>query len=376
VSRRHRIVARHRRADDYSLPSLAEDFTLGEPEPVPPRALSGSLAPWSLDVESGQVVLLDFADPGALRRAPFFYQEQYAQARWVVLVPYRAFLDAWAARAPAADPVFLHSVGRCGSTWLAGALSDLPEVVCLSEPDVYTVIQRGVETGALTREQGTGLVRAATNLLSARLATPSTLVVKTRSEVCRVWPCFDAAFPGCRSLFLYRDATAVVQSFDRILGYPHGRTQRHGEREAAFARRLSTYEGALRTRFFAARSPGLETAQAHCGAWAGLFLMEWVEKVIAFLEARERDADRAAAVRYEDLRMQHDAVMSQVAAFLGHTWTGSLRAGDAQRGTPLQAVETPRYPLDATTVAGIARAGSALLGEVYGRPLPGTLTIS
>lgn len=65
--------------------------------------------------------------------------------------------------------------------------------------------------------------------------------------------------------------------------------------------------------------------------------------------------------------------MTQVASFLGRPWTGARRTEDSQRGTPLEAALTLRHPLDAATVDGVARAGGELLGEFYGRPLPGTL---
>jgi hypothetical protein len=360
---RHRITKVLRADASYALPGLA-DFELGPAEDV--ADLPGDVAPWGLDVASGRVILLDFADAVALRAAMFVYQAQVAQATSVYLVPYADF-----AADDARPPVFLHSVGRCGSTLLAQRLALIPGVCCLSEPGIYSAVQSAVETGALDGERATAILRTATNWLARTLVGDDTLVVKTRGEDCRIWPLFDAAFPESRSLFLYRDAVAVVQSFDRILGYPHGRTQALPERDALFERQLPAYEAALRTRFFARTSPDFPVAREACGPWAGLLLAEWIHKVKAYLAARERASDRAFALRYDDLA--DDGVLPDLAAFLGHTWPDGIAPADAdsQEGTPLEAAETLVHPLDAATKLGIDGAGRAILGHAF-PVLPGS----
>lgn len=382
---RHAVRRLVRPDTSFALPALT-DFDLGPPEPVDPALLARrDLVPWGLDLASGSVILLDYIDVAALRIATFVYQEQAAQATSVVLAPYAAFVDAWDGRGPPGGggavasrdarrrPVFLHSVGRCGSTLLAQALTALRGVCPLSEPGVYSAIQSGVETGALDDAQAVALLRAATAALATNVAGADTLLVKTRSEDARVWPLFDAAHPDARAVFLYRDAVPVVQSFDRILGYPHGRTQGIPDREALFARQLPAYEAALRTRFFARASAHVTTAQRACGPWAGLLLAEWIDKARAYLDARERAPERVFALRYEDLVAHPAALLADLAAFLGHTWPpdAGLPAGDSQEGTALEAVDTPLHPLDAATLAGIARAGHAVLGDAFAR-LPGT----
>lgn len=356
-----REVRRSLRTDaSYARPDLA-DFELGPPEPT--SRLPADALPWGLDPESGSVILLDAPDPDALRAALFVYQAQAAQATAVYLVPYADF------RGPAAvAPVLLHSVGRCGSTLLAQRLALIPGICALSEPGLYSAVQAAVEEGTLPADVAIPILRAATGLF-ARLAGDATLVVKTRAEDCRVWPLLDAALPESRSLFLYRDAALVVQSFDRILGYPHGRTQGLAERDAMFERQLPAYENALRTRFFARRSPAFAAAREACGPWAGLLLAEWLDKVRAYLDARERAPERVFALRYEDLVEHHDAVLRDVAAFLGRSWPGAPPPDrDSQAGTLLEATETLVHPLDAATVAGIGR----VVREALGDGVPGT----
>lgn len=373
--RRRVVTGRLRPATPFALASLV-DFELGPEEAANLGEFAGRVAPWGLDLASGSVILLDFHDADALRGAVFVYQAQAAQATNVLLVPYAEFCALFGAVGggeAARPPVFLHSVGRCGSTLLAHRLAALPGVCCLSEPDIYTAIQAAVEDGVLAAPLATELLRAATNLLTAALAGEDTLVVKTRSAVCRIWPLFDAAHRDARSLFLYRDAALVVQSFDRIFGYPHGRTQALPERDALLDRQLPAYEAAIRTRFFARGSPHVALAQRECGPWAGLFLAEWLDKVAAYVDARSRATDRVFGLRYADLVAHPEAVLADVARFLGHDAPGglSLPTADSQAGTDLEAVETLLHPLDADTLRGIERAGRAVLGEGFRGRLPG-----
>ncbi len=355
--RRHAVEKLLRTDASFALPDLA-DFELGPAETVDRRVLSRrDLAPWGLDVASGSVILLDFADAAALRGATFLYQAQARQATEVILAPYADFCAAYP---DGREQVFLHSVGRCGSTLLAHQLAQLPGVCCLSEPDIYSAVL----SAGLDAELAIPLLRAATNALIAALAGDDLLVVKTRSEVCRIWPLLGDG----RAIFLYRDAADVVQSFDRVLGYPHGRTQGHPERAALFERQLPAYEAALRTRFFARGSPHLARAQAECGPWAGLLLAEWLDKVDAYRAAR----GPVFALRYEDLVAHPSEVLRNLAGFLGRDRPSeiTLPTEDSQGGTLLESVETLEHPLDDATREGIARVAGA--GRLPGSWAPGT----
>ena len=77
-------------------------------------------------VDPAERTALFVRTPAQIRfsRVPFLWQTQFAQATEVVAVPFREFVDLAAhARSSLERIVFVHSIGRCGSTLACRALS-------------------------------------------------------------------------------------------------------------------------------------------------------------------------------------------------------------------------------------------------------------
>ncbi len=72
--------------------------------------------------------------------APFFYSAQFEHAQELFTVDFDTFLEL-AAQVPEADTlIFVHNIGRCGSTLLSKAFSRLDSCTSYSEPDCFTQI--------------------------------------------------------------------------------------------------------------------------------------------------------------------------------------------------------------------------------------------
>ena len=83
-----------------------------------------------------------------LSRVPFLWHTQFAEATEVVAVPFREFIDLAAhARSSLERIVFVHSIGRCGSTLACRSLAEADDVVALSEPDVFIQLQQMRDRG-------------------------------------------------------------------------------------------------------------------------------------------------------------------------------------------------------------------------------------
>ncbi len=150
-----------------------------------------------------------------LSRVPFLWQTQFAQATEVVAVPFREFVDLAAhARSSLERIVFVHSIGRCGSTLACRALAEADDVVALSEPDVFIQLQQMRDRG--DREVDS-LLESCTVLLHAPRAA-TTFVIKLRSQNIELAEPLMQCFPNAKTTFLYRQAESWARSAVRAFG--------------------------------------------------------------------------------------------------------------------------------------------------------------
>ena len=147
-----------------------------------------------------------------LSQAPFLYQTQHREATELVSVPFDELFElAAGAAVPPERLVFVQSTGRCGSTLVSRALAAGDDVVSLSEPDVY--YQLHLLRDAHDPDFG-ALVKACTTLLCASRPA-ATWTIKFRSMAIELAQPLVRAFPGAKTVFLYRQADSWARSASR-----------------------------------------------------------------------------------------------------------------------------------------------------------------
>lgn len=119
-----------------------KDFTLQEDGTDDTAQLlsRSDLSLYCLDLEHKQAVFVSTPPEIDLEEAPFYYHAQFKHAQAVFTVSFEAFLDLSANITPADTLVLIHNIGRCGSTLLSKAFSQLDSCTSYSEPDCFTQI--------------------------------------------------------------------------------------------------------------------------------------------------------------------------------------------------------------------------------------------
>src|SRR5205807_9559763 len=117
------------------------DFRVRDGGRTDPRVVlqQPNLSLYCLDFDHRQALFAETLPECDLSRAPFLYQAQYEAARRLIEVP-SDILQCLAAEV-AIDPsrlILIYSVGRCGSTLVSRAFSEVVGVDSISEPDVFS----------------------------------------------------------------------------------------------------------------------------------------------------------------------------------------------------------------------------------------------
>ncbi|MFT7641198.1 MAG: hypothetical protein ACI9G1_002944 [Pirellulaceae bacterium] len=173
---------------------------------------------YCLDEKNRKAVFVETDPDVDLRKYPFYYQGQFQHARQLLTIDYEEFhrlAENLATRIQCA--VMIHSVGRCGSTFLSQLFDRLHECVSLSEPDVQTQICAASYDDA----EKTQLLRSSTAFYFNPSANqPAThLVMKFRSFCVEMADLMYESFQPQVPLFLYRDIESVVTSGMRVFRY-------------------------------------------------------------------------------------------------------------------------------------------------------------
>src|SRR5690242_1874545 len=96
----------------------------------------------------------------AISSHPFLYQAQFTHGTHVWSVPFESLPRMTRiSRVNEANLIFIHSVGRCGSTLVSRVLGAAPNVCSLSEPDALTQLVHWRGTGALNERELFDLTR-------------------------------------------------------------------------------------------------------------------------------------------------------------------------------------------------------------------------
>jgi len=167
------------------MPSM-RDFTAGPARAIRMAALANqSLFPYITDVNRGRTVYVPGLDAQKLREAPFANAYAKQEAAFVVSVPWEAGpivrprIDA--------DPIYVFSSGRCGSTLLHNILLSA-KIPGISEPHVggALISPAYVKYPALRPLLRWATRTFARDLMSAVGSNNEPLIVKLRSQFCGV----------------------------------------------------------------------------------------------------------------------------------------------------------------------------------------------
>ena len=268
------------------------------------------LSPFCIDIKRNEVVFVRVASGVDLTTVPFFYHAQRQHAITIYSITFDQLCEfAEELTDDAPNVGFLFSTGRCGSTLLLKLLESSPEVMAISEPDIYTQ----VIVSDLADDDVVKVIRSTTRVLSEiyRHHRPSAkfLFIKLRSQCVYRGDLFRRALPRSRNVFLYRNAIDVVNSFYSLL------------------------PSLLRTvfhlipidRWIASRASVKPRISLHCPLLSdarfrdippsgiNILVLMWLSAMACAL--RLRDADGTffqVMLRYEDLVMQRADVLAPV----------------------------------------------------------------
>ncbi len=298
------------------------DFELGPPEAATLDDLLASTASlYAAELERRELVFV-VERPGAdVFSAPFYYLGQVQAAEAVFVVGLDDAAELARRLAPPPEVVFLWSGGRCGSTLLSRALAHSHELTSYSEPDVYSQLSDWMDAGVLSVADAVEWIRVCTAVL--RPAQRSRAVaLKFRGRALGQYEAFLRAHPDAKSIFLYRNAIDVVQSYDRVSRGEYSRRRwairlpplrrLYGAvrlaRGTVAATHLARYESIVRG--------GSPTEVVARYGFLGLNVLKWAFFVEQYLRMR-REGYAVHGLRYEDLVAHPAALMTQLLDTIG-----------------------------------------------------------
>ncbi len=240
---------------------------------------------YCLDFESDEAIFVEVPDDRAVYSAAFLYQTQSEMAVNIATMPLSAFQSiAQSIVKPADGFVFIHSVGRCGSTLLSKVFQALPRTLSLSEPDEPTRLGQLMAQGLRPADEIRDLLYSSTMWRAKRCSWPvDRVALKYRSEVMLLAPLFAELFPDERHIFQYRNGLSWMRSVVR--GWPPG--TRFDEEQTQ--RMIQAWSRSNPLVHELAQVQSLNEVQIRFISW-----VNWMEHYSMLPES-------AVALRYEDL---------------------------------------------------------------------------
>jgi len=218
--KRHKITARYK-WHDFEL-SKVEDFTLEPDTAIDAEqiVLNPDLTLYSLDLEKREAVFTETPEIIDLETAAFMFRGQFENATHVVTLPFDVFHTLAASFNPdAKNIVFIHSVGRCGSTLISKAFQTLQTVRSLSEPDAFTLIALWKGSQSISESELQQLTESSLRFCSKPMRGKQDCTrwaIKFRSQCIEIAALMDKAFPESKHLYLTRDPLSWLESVLRV----------------------------------------------------------------------------------------------------------------------------------------------------------------
>jgi hypothetical protein len=211
-----------KRTDRTQMVSL-DDFYLREVEAnedlCATVAENHHVTPYCLDYLNRHMIFAETAPEIELSAQPFYYQAQHEAATRLIAIPYhRVHEIAARAHRRSANPVFIFSAGRCGSTLMSKMFGRLDDTYSLSEPDVFTAINYLHGEGRLTDDEAIQLLASTVRLVDRSPRPRERLVVKFRAQCIGIAELIYRQYPAAGFIFMYRNAIDCVDSYIRVFG--------------------------------------------------------------------------------------------------------------------------------------------------------------
>ena len=211
VAKTFEIVAKQR--DFFIGVADIEDFELRESGQVPAEEIlqNPHMTLYSLDFDTETAVFVETPPDVNLSQAAFYYVTQYEQATRVLTTSFATMIQL--AHSVTIDDqrlVFIHSVGRAGSTLASQIFAQIAGVINIAEPDALSILVAACNV----RPEYEGLKQLvdATIRILCKHNAPSAWVIKGRSYVIELGTWLGELYPQSKIVFLYREAEGYVAS--------------------------------------------------------------------------------------------------------------------------------------------------------------------
>jgi hypothetical protein len=206
-------ITGRRREAPFDLADI-KDFRLRETGRLPAETIveNTHINLYSLDFEHSQAVFVETPPDVDLSQAPFYFITQYEKAKQVLTVSFEAMLQlAQSVTLDDSRLVFIHSVGRCGSTLASRIFAQIPGVINISEPDALTLLVKARHSGPDDKYNLIALLKATICLL-CKTRAETAWVIKGRSYVIELGDWLHEIYPQTKNIFLYRHAETWLKS--------------------------------------------------------------------------------------------------------------------------------------------------------------------
>lgn len=370
------IISRYR--EHPGLIASLDDFDIAAAESIDTAVVLADprYTLYSLDHANQRAIFSATPAEVDLSRRPFMYQAQFDRAERLVALPYSEFLQRAGDLAPPDEAlIFLHNIGRCGSTALCRALNEIEGVMALSEPDSLAYF---VSLRATPRAEQEALLRACVAWLCrpAVIGSRQRVLLKLRNQATSIMDLMLRALPQAAHLFMYRDAISWLASFHRLRAKRGDTPVRHTRAEVI----------AQQAAFFRCPPAQIEAlAPPSIASYLGLEgrALAWLYMLERYRDLRDRGA-AISALRYQDLQRDRDALLRLVLGrmslpeadisaaqrvFDSDAQAGTRFARDDERGNQVALPEAMQ-----ATLRRVLAAQAVITRADY--VLPGTLRIN
>lgn len=189
------------------------------------------VVPCAVSVHEEYLLCVDYRCTSTLLQSPFLYKELRENAKLAVKIPFSRLAEVsashWGGTQQRPSPLFIFSIGRCGTTLLCKLLSAYDAAV-LSEPDAYThaaMMLGGLDGETRERSVSQALGFATRGLLSKCNGKQG--VIKFRSQVNSIAALLMKVNPDARGFMLLREPIAWAESIYRAFDWDPESTATH-----------------------------------------------------------------------------------------------------------------------------------------------------
>lgn len=206
--------------------SAPEDFGLGEARNIETETVLSdpSWTLYCLDHEKREALFVKTPHNLDLTQAPFLFQAQFLNAQELITIDFETFHRLAATIKPDSQKIiFVHSVGRCGSTLMSKVFSSLPGVCSLSEPDPATQLTEWRGRHLLPERELYALSESSTRFSCKPWPArnhDTRWAFKYRAQCIEIADWLMKAFPNAKQLFIRRQPLSWLESAFRAFVEP------------------------------------------------------------------------------------------------------------------------------------------------------------